>query len=114
MKYTELLLVNSILNFYYSQMHARPFGLHNMITAISSPKIVHAILTETLACFLPGRAKDLSAPLYCIQVYSYNRCKLLVFLRSAQLISYAYTPITDNPLCVRYVKRVCFSRHSIY
>ena len=24
----------------------------------------HAILTETLACFLPGRAKDLSAPLY--------------------------------------------------
>jgi len=27
-------------------------------------KEVHAILTETLACFLPGRAKDLSAPLY--------------------------------------------------
>ena len=26
-------------------------------------KKVHAILTETLACFLPGRAKDLSAPL---------------------------------------------------
>jgi hypothetical protein len=27
-------------------------------------KDIHAILTETLACFLPGRAKDLSAPLY--------------------------------------------------
>jgi len=27
-------------------------------------KEIHAILTETLACFLPGRAKDLSAPLY--------------------------------------------------
>ena len=27
------------------------------------PKEMHAILTETLACFLPGRAKDLSAPL---------------------------------------------------
>jgi len=27
-------------------------------------KKIHAILTETLACFLPGRAKDLSAPLY--------------------------------------------------
>jgi len=27
-------------------------------------KGIHAILTETLACFLPGRAKDLSAPLY--------------------------------------------------
>ena len=31
------------------------------------PKEIHAILTETLACFLPGRAKDLSAPLYVLQ-----------------------------------------------
>jgi len=29
-----------------------------------APKEIHAILTETLACFLPGRAEDLSAPLY--------------------------------------------------
>jgi len=29
-----------------------------------APKEFHAILTDTLACFLPGRAKDLSAPLY--------------------------------------------------
>ena len=29
-----------------------------------APKEIHAILTEILACFLPGRAKDLSAPLY--------------------------------------------------
>jgi len=29
-----------------------------------APKEIHAILTETLACFLPGRAKDLSALLY--------------------------------------------------
>jgi len=28
-----------------------------------APKEIHAILTETLACFLPVRAKDLSAPL---------------------------------------------------
>ena len=28
------------------------------------PKEIHAILTKTLAFFLPGRAKDLSAPLY--------------------------------------------------
>jgi len=27
-----------------------------------APKEIHAILTETLACVLPGRAKDLSAP----------------------------------------------------
>jgi len=30
-----------------------------------APREIHAILTETLACFLPGRAKDLSARL-CI------------------------------------------------
>jgi len=32
-----------------------------------APKEIHAILTETLACFLPGRAKDLSAPLYLLK-----------------------------------------------
>jgi len=29
-----------------------------------APKEIHANLTETLACFLPGRAKDFSSPLY--------------------------------------------------
>jgi hypothetical protein len=29
-----------------------------------APKEIHATLTETLAYFPPGRAKDLSAPLY--------------------------------------------------
>jgi hypothetical protein len=28
-----------------------------------APKEIRAILTETLACFLPGQAKDLSASL---------------------------------------------------
>ena len=32
-----------------------------------APKEIHAILIKTLACFLPGRAKDLSALIYiCI------------------------------------------------
>jgi len=31
-----------------------------------APKKIHAILKETLACFLPGRVKDLSAPLHYI------------------------------------------------
>ena len=31
-----------------------------------APKEIHAILTETLACLRPGRAKDLSAPLMCV------------------------------------------------
>jgi hypothetical protein len=29
-----------------------------------APKEIHPILTETLACFLSGRAKDLPPPLY--------------------------------------------------
>ena len=33
-----------------------------------APKEIHTILTETLARFLPGRAEDLSAPLYNIFV----------------------------------------------
>ena len=38
------------LSFFFLQGHAT--------------KEIHAILTETLACFLPDRAKDLSAPLH--------------------------------------------------
>ena len=33
---------------------------------VEAPKEIHSILTETLACFLLGRAKDLSAPLYFV------------------------------------------------
>jgi len=32
-----------------------------------APKKIHAILTETLDCFLPGRAKDLKAHLYVLR-----------------------------------------------
>jgi hypothetical protein len=35
-------------------------------------KEIHAILTETLGCFLPGRAKNLSAPLY---LFVHGRCR---------------------------------------
>ena len=33
-----------------------------------APKEIHTTLTETLACLIPGRAKDLSAPLYLLTV----------------------------------------------
>jgi len=36
----------------------------------NAPKEVNAIPTETLACFLPGRAKDLSAHLYIPYVHT--------------------------------------------
>jgi len=41
-----------------------PNGLQGVPLQGKAPKEIHAILTETLACFLPGLAKDLSAPLY--------------------------------------------------
>jgi len=51
--------------------HARDFSKIEMRIVIKFlllqgkvPKEIHAILTETLAYFLPARAKDLSAPLY--------------------------------------------------
>jgi len=56
-----------------SRKHVREArDFNNIETELSSffflqgkvPKEIHAILTETLACFRPGRAKDLSAPLY--------------------------------------------------
>ena len=57
-----------------SQKHVRDSRIFNKIETRAvikfvflqgkAPKEIHAILIETLACFLPGRAKDLSAPLY--------------------------------------------------
>jgi len=40
-----------------------------------APKEIHAILKETLACLLPGRAKDLSAPLYLTEKVAYMGIK---------------------------------------
>jgi len=45
-----------------------------------TPKEIHAILTEKLACFLSGRAKDLSTPLYDKKMYIGLQVKYLLFL----------------------------------
>ena len=42
-----------------------------------APKEIYAILGETLACFLPGRAKDLSAHLYIILLKTQQFCLTL-------------------------------------
>ena len=46
------------------QQH-RDASCHQVIFFLQgkTPKKIHAILAEILACFLPSRAKDLSAPL---------------------------------------------------
>ena len=42
------------------------------------PKEIHAILTETLVCFLSGRAKDLSAPHVCNVLFTTHTIHLQV------------------------------------
>ena len=46
------------------QQHRDASWHHSFSLQGKAPKEIHAILTETLACFLPGRAKDLSTPVY--------------------------------------------------
>jgi len=46
-----------------------------------APKEIHAILTETLAHFFPGRVKDLSAPLYFL-IFISLKLGCFVFLSS--------------------------------
>jgi len=41
-------------------------------------KEIHAILTETLARFLPGRAKELSAPLYKKNMLTFSLYKTVI------------------------------------
>ena len=49
---------------YFNNIETRAVIMFLFFLQGKAPKEIHAILTETLACFLPGRAKDLSAPLY--------------------------------------------------
>jgi hypothetical protein len=51
-----------------------------------APKEIQAILRETLACFRPGRAKDLSAPLYYIAHFNNieTRAAIKFFLPARQ------------------------------
>ena len=53
------------------------------------PAEMHAILTEILACFLPSRAKDLSAPLllsFCF-ILSLSQIKVFDAISSSKLSS---------------------------
>ena len=47
-----------------------------------APKEIHAILTEILAFFLPGRAKDLSAPLYYGKVLHFKTLAVKIMLKN--------------------------------
>jgi len=45
-----------------------------------APKEIHTILRETLACFLPGRAKDLSAPFQLVMHSNLNTKPVILCL----------------------------------
>jgi len=47
----------------FNNIETREVIMFSFFLQGKAPKEIHAILTETLACVLPGRAKDLSAPL---------------------------------------------------
>jgi len=53
---------------YFNNIETRAVSKFFFFLQGKAPKEIHAILTETLACFVPGRAKDLSAPLYLMCV----------------------------------------------
>ena len=46
----------------FNNIETRDVMKHFFSLQGKAPKEIHAILTETLACFLPDRAKDLSGP----------------------------------------------------
>ena len=69
-----------------------------------APKEIRAILTETLACFLPGRAKDVSAPLYVVHLLLNIWCRFLirrvVYLSSVLKNSVTSMVLSFLKLCV--------------
>ena len=87
------------------------------------PKEIHAILTETLACFLPGRAKDLSAPLY-IYIYIYIHIHIYIFTPGfpknhslfgvlSLLLHAANVAVSDFSLSVLSTKHDCKLLHTL-
>ena len=78
-----------------------------------APKEIHTILTETLARFLLGRAKDLSAPLYkAIPVQVWTGPEGCRRLRVPEFRDSRYMKVAG---CQSYVPAAfAFSRHSWY
>ena len=61
-----------------------------------APKEIHAIPRETLSCFLPGQAKDLSAPVVVQYTHTHKQYTELFFLYFANRASqYIYLNINQ-------------------
>jgi len=72
-----------------------------------APKEIEAILTETLACFLPGRAKDLSAPqyYYCTGLL-FKPCAMAETCRSDSLFMEKWNLLVKNLLRVSVARNM--------
>ena len=81
-----------------------------------SPKEIHVILTEILACFLPDRAKDLSATQYacmymyyvcvCVCVYIYIYIYETAHKRIIGVASHSFAPEVGIALYTRHGTRI--------
>jgi len=70
-----------------------------------APKKIQAILTEKLACFLPRRAKDLSAPLYQQHV-KFQHVPASVFVHPRSIVLRTFTAVKTYSRC--YSKFILF------
>ena len=71
-----------------------------------APKEIHAILAEILACFLPGRAKGLSASLYHICSSALNLLKFWYF----KFLNFSYKSWSD---VIRITTRLLVGRSGV-
>jgi len=69
-----------------------------------APKEIHSILTETLICFLPGRAKDLSAPCMIIIIIT----RIIIISRHS---SREHRALTKFRHLTRFLARSLISFH---
>jgi hypothetical protein len=78
-----------------------PSGLQAVPLQGKVPKEIHAILTETLASFLPGLAKDLSAPLQLLKINPSHRFQGLdsCFGSRSQFASFLWWGSLWMPAC---------------
>jgi len=96
---------------------AHDFNNIESLLQSKAPKEFHAILTEILACFLPGWAKVLWAPLYIyIYIYIYmQHISLNLFLYLLDIYFHVYASLfrafTDNIRFRTYIPRFVTLHH---
>ena len=79
-----------------------------------TPKEIQAILTETLACFLPGQAKDLSAPLHYHQAHTQRHIQLLIAPICCPCAKNPFSPIYEIQFYFRPASNFLFDYYILF